>query len=82
MKTVAHAMLVQRVNLSARLVPCITCPRPFGFPIVNLSYDFVDVIVTSECIHLCILCLVPRCLFWDVIESCHAPMFRPGGSIM
>ena len=26
----------------------------------------VDVFVTSECIHLCILCLVPRCLFQDV----------------
>ena len=27
-KTVAHAMLVQIVNLSARLVPCVICPRP------------------------------------------------------
>ena len=26
----------------------------------------VDVIVTSECIHLYILCIVPRCLFQDV----------------
>ena len=26
----------------------------------------VDVIVTSECIHPYILCIVPRCLFWDV----------------
>ena len=26
----------------------------------------VDVFVTSECIHLYILCLVPRCLFWEV----------------
>ena len=26
----------------------------------------VDVFVTSECIHLCILCLVTRCLFRDV----------------
>ena len=25
----------------------------------------VDVFVTSECIHLCILCLVTRCLFRD-----------------
>ena len=26
----------------------------------------VDVFVTSECIHLCILCIVTRCLFRDV----------------
>ena len=26
----------------------------------------VDVFVTLECIHLCILCLVPLCLFLDV----------------
>ena len=26
----------------------------------------VDVIVTSECIHLYFLCIIPRCLFWDV----------------
>ena len=25
-----------------------------------------DVFVTSECIHLCILCIVTRCLFRDV----------------
>ena len=30
-KTVAHAMLVQIVNLGARLVPFITCPRPSSF---------------------------------------------------
>ena len=27
---------------------------------------FVDVFVTSECIHLCILCIVTRFLFQDV----------------
>ena len=27
----------------------------------------VDVIVTSECIHLYVLCIIPRCLFWDVV---------------
>ena len=27
---------------------------------------FIDVIVTLECIHLYIICIVPRCLFWDV----------------
>ena len=33
----------------------------------NDSYhDAVNVFVTSECIHLYILCIVPRCLFWDV----------------
>ena len=26
----------------------------------------VDVIITSECIHLYLLCIVPRCLFWEV----------------
>ena len=26
----------------------------------------VDVIVTSEFIHPYIICIVPRCLFWDV----------------
>ena len=26
----------------------------------------VDVYVTSKCIHLCILCIVTRCLFRDV----------------
>ena len=26
----------------------------------------VDVIVTLECIHLYVLCIVPRCLFQDV----------------
>ena len=26
----------------------------------------VDVIITSECIHLYILCIIPQCLFWDV----------------
>ena len=26
----------------------------------------VDVFVTSKCIHLCILCIVPGCLFQDV----------------
>ena len=28
--------------------------------------DFVYVIVTSECIHLYFLCIVPRCLFREV----------------
>ena len=28
--------------------------------------DFVDIIVTSECIHVYILCIVPRCLFQEV----------------
>ena len=28
--------------------------------------DGVDVYVTSECILLCILCMVTQCLFWDV----------------
>ena len=38
----------------------------------------VDVIVTSECIHLYFLSIVTQCLFRDVFESCHAPMFRSG----
>ena len=35
----------------------------------------VDVIVTSECIHLYFLSIVTRCLFQDVLMLCHAPMF-------
>ena len=31
-----------------------------------LLLDHVNVFVTSECIHLYILCIIPRCLFWDV----------------
>ena len=38
----------------------------------------VDVFVTSECVHPYFLCIVTRCLFWDVFESCHALMFRSG----
>ena len=38
----------------------------------------VDVFVTSECIHPYFLCIVTRCLFWDVFKSFHAPMFRSG----
>ena len=30
----------------------------------------VDVFVTSECIHLYILCIVPRCLFREVSVMC------------
>ena len=32
----------------------------------EINQSNVDVFVTSECIHLCILCLVTRCLFRDV----------------
>ena len=42
----------------------------------------VDVIVTSECIHLYLLYIVTQCLFWDVLESSHAPMFLSRISIM
>ena len=28
---------------------------------------YVDVIVTLECIHLYILCILPLCLFWEVV---------------
>ena len=42
----------------------------------------VVVIVTSACIHLYFLSIVTRCLFWDFIMSCHAPMFQLGESIM
>ena len=34
-KTVVHAMLVQIVNFSARLVPCIICPRPSSSSVVE-----------------------------------------------
>ena len=33
---------------------------------VNSLWKFVDVIVNLECIHLYILCIVPRFLFWEV----------------
>ena len=34
--------------------------------IKGLPMQCVDVIVTSECIHLYILCIVPQCLFQEV----------------
>ena len=41
-----------------------------GFSEQFISYEMeletVDVFVTSECIHLYILCIVPRCLFQEV----------------
>ena len=46
----------------------------------------VDVILTSECIQLYFLCIVPPMFILgcvcNVIESCHAPMFRSVFSIM
>ena len=39
--------------------------------------ESVDVFVNSECIYPYILCIVPRSVY-NVIESCHAPMFRLG----
>ena len=35
-KTVAYAVLIQIVNLSARLVPCVTCPRPSSSSIIEV----------------------------------------------
>ena len=32
----------------------------------ELDDGYVDVFVTSECIHLYILCIVPGCLFQEV----------------
>ena len=32
----------------------------------KMNLRFVDVFVTSKCIHLYIVCIVPRCLFWEV----------------
>ena len=40
-------------------------------PSTNNVAEYVDVVVTSECIHLYSLSIVTRCLFQDVIESCH-----------
>ena len=38
-----------------------------SFTTINLlGGPSVDVIVTSECIHLYFLCIVPQCLFQDV----------------
>ena len=40
----------------------------FGCPLTLISdQGTVDVIVTSECIHLYFLSIVTRCLFWDVL---------------
>ena len=33
----------------------------------QLVVKIVDVIVTSQCIHLYFLCIITRCLFWDVL---------------
>ena len=38
----------------------------------------VDVFVTSECIHLCILCIVTRCLFQDVSIMYLSHFVMPG----
>ena len=48
-----------------------TSAEGHGYIIVVVDYftkwvEAVDVFVTSECIHLCILCIVTRCLFQDV----------------
>ena len=46
--------------------------KNFGLVVTNLLFSTsahmlsVDVIVTSECIHLYFLCIVTRCLFWDL----------------
>ena len=37
----------------------------------------VDVVVTSECIHLYFLSIVTRCLLWDVLMSCQFIMGNP-----
>ena len=44
----------------------------------------VDVFVTLKCIHVYILCLVPRCLFREVsiMYLIHTLIFLSGGSIM
>jgi len=34
-KIIVHAMLVQIVNLSAMLVPCVICPHPSSSSIVE-----------------------------------------------
>ena len=40
-------------------------PSKKWLSLIGIAPD-VDVFVTLECIHLCILCLVPQCLFRDV----------------
>ena len=73
------------VNSSSRIA-CLANPtftsdsKAIFSSCMTLSY--VDEIVTPECIHLYFLCIVTQCLFRDVLESCHAPMFLLGGSIM
>jgi len=50
----------------------------FGLLLSFFGHASVDVIVTLECIHLYFLSIITWCLFRDVFESCHAPMFRSG----
>ena len=56
-----------------QMVATTLVPLPGGYqskPLQGGNYPnsnvFVDVFVTSECIHLCILYIVTRCLFRDV----------------
>ena len=35
-------------------------------PRLFFNQGSIDVIVTSECIHLYFLCIVTRCLLWDI----------------
>ena len=63
-KMCIHVYLVSHLD-------CISCSDgAIGIPRdghrIRPSLPGVDVYVTSECIHLCILCIVTRCLFRDV----------------
>ena len=49
-----------------RLLTCVHTSQFLCFMDGFSGYNHVDVFVTLECIHLYILCLVPRCLFREV----------------
>ena len=53
-------MMIQMIQ--RRIIVLINCVNR----IPSYLRGSIDVFVTSECIHLYILCLVPQCLFWEV----------------
>ena len=77
-------MLVRRDYVYAMKAVVSTLFRVMHFPHDGkiVTIDHVDVFVTSKCIHPYILCIVPRCLFREVVESCHAPKFLSRDSLM
>ena len=48
LKTVAHAMLIQILNFSAMLVPCVICPHPSSSSMIDSSSHDFGLIETYE----------------------------------